>query len=147
MNYTLLVINNKALTKEQATYVLQKTLPETPISQTRFIDKQTGFLASTAGNSSYATIIVFHERTEFLLASTKKTDQNNTITLVSEITRTPINNILILPVGSQEAIECQEPRCTRPAKKDHNGLKLCQDHYEQWQEKNSDSEWERRQYR
>lgn len=32
-------------------------------------------------------------------------------------------------------IECQEPRCSRLATKDHNGFKVCQDHYEVWQEK------------
>jgi len=32
-------------------------------------------------------------------------------------------------------IECQEPRCSKLATKDHNGFKVCQDHYEVWLEK------------
>lgn len=32
-------------------------------------------------------------------------------------------------------IECQEPRCSKLATKDHNGFKVCQDHYELWLEK------------
>ena len=107
------------------------------------ISREQGFFAVCATQQTHITVSAVDSSIAVSVVSAKEIDENNIISLFAKTTNTPIQKITIYHLGSQEAIECQESRCTRPARKDYNGLKLCQDHYEEWEEKESASSWER----
>jgi len=70
------------------------------------------------------------------IRSQRPVDTNKFIQALQQI-GVPLENISYREFADDDYqnMECQEPRCSRLATKDHNGFKVCQDHYEVWLEK------------
>lgn len=135
MNHFIIKARNKQVTPAQANLFLQTICANNIILPATIKARTQGFFAVSATQDLHVTLSVYAQELVASIVSAKSIDENNIISLFSKTTTVGIEHITIYHLGSEEAIECQEPRCTRPARKDYNGLKLCSSHYQEWLER------------
>ena len=71
------------------------------------------------------------------IRSRRKVDVNEYLTAFQKFTQVRLEKISYREFTDDDYqnMECQEARCSRLATKNYNGLRLCQDCYESWMEK------------
>ena len=71
------------------------------------------------------------------IRSRRSADINEYLTALQKFAQVRMENITFREFTDDDYqnMECQEPRCSRLATKEHNGLRLCRDCYEAWLEK------------
>jgi S-adenosylmethionine/arginine decarboxylase-like enzyme len=116
-------------------YISGKTL-EGPLILKR--KERPGFTGTIITEESQVNIHTFNTTDEIAIDiySTSRYDKEKIIFFIIRYFSLSRNSLKIIDLDEmkEELIECEEPRCTRPATKVWKGRNVCAYHYEQYQE-------------
>jgi len=131
-----------SLTSRAAVLQLLDALqPSIGVLDKKIVSRDNGLVAYYVSHHEHLILTTNPSLNEAFLdmRSRRPIDQNKLIEVLQKFSQCSFTNIALREFTNNDyrRIECQEPRCTRSATKDYNGLKICADHYEQWQEKES----------
>jgi len=129
------------LDRAAAMQLLDRLQPPMGVLDRKILSRENGLVAYYVSDHEHLILTTNPALNEAFLdvRSRRPIDQNKLIEALQKFARCHFTNIALREFSNNDyvQIECQESHCTRRATKDYNGLKVCADHYEQWQEKES----------
>lgn len=116
---------------------LQRLQPAQVCFGPEIVRRATGTVISFSTDVEHVSLIIAGSDATLIVHSLRTIDEYKYLEGFARYAQIPVTRVRIHDVALRAA-ECQEPRCTRPATGELNGLMLCSDHLEQWEERENE---------